>query len=96
MEIILTFIWILAESSSDSKLFILLLGPLSGIAFYGLQYARYRNKDKNYQYENKTDIKVSNIDNRDKMIGKNNGTRDPKVANHYQSSNPRKRVKPLA
>lgn len=96
MEIILTFVWMLAESSSDNSLLILLLGPLSGVAFYGLQYARYRNHDKSYQYENKTEIKVSNIDNTDRMIGKNNGTRDSKIANHHKSSNPRKRVKPLA
>ncbi len=57
----------------DSKLYFLLLGPISAIGFYGIIYMYYRNTDKRFEYEELTQSEVENISGSDNKIGKVRG-----------------------
>lgn len=84
-----------SDESHFSPYYFLALLPLSGLLFYWRQMRRYRNKDASYQYEHSTRARVWNIQVADKFVGKVHATRHKHVVNYDQSSNPRRRVRPL-
>lgn len=68
-----------------------LLGPAGGIGFYTMTYLRYRNTDKRYAYEYKTDTSMSNVQAADQRVGSVQGVRNSSIPGK-NSSTPRTRL----
>ncbi|MGO1543857.1 MAG: hypothetical protein ACTHXA_05895 [Gulosibacter sp.] len=85
----------LADSSGDGEgiLYLLLLGPASGFLFYGAMMRRYRNHDKRYEYEHRSDSEVFNLQSYDNKVDRIVGTRQSRIRGD-NSKKPRERLGP--
>lgn len=72
---------VISSSSSHEQgmLAVLALPFIIAGAFYYAVYRRYRNHDKSYQYEQNTDVKISNLQHSDVQIDVVKGTSDRKI-----------------
>lgn len=72
---------VLADSSSDGDgiLYLLLLGPASGVIFYGAMMRRYRNYDKRFRYEHDSASEMVNVQTYDQRVDRIVGTRASRI-----------------
>lgn len=82
-----------SSSSSDDSVYLLLLGPVAGIAFYTRTYLRYRNTDKRDVFERRTAAELSDLRGYDQLSGSIKGTKDPHISRR-NSNEPLKRLGP--
>lgn len=50
-----------SSSESDNAIYLLLLGPIAGFLFYSSVYMRYRNTDKDNEYEVLTESQIGDV-----------------------------------
>ena len=66
-------------SNENSGIYFLLLGPVAGFLFYSSVYMRYRNTDKDNEYEVLTDSQVSEVKGYDKLTRRRDGLQNPRI-----------------
>ncbi|KAB1644867.1 hypothetical protein [Gulosibacter chungangensis] len=83
----------LADSSSDGDgiLYLLFLGPASGVLFYGAMMRRYRNHDKRFKYEHDSNSEMVNVQAYDRKVNHITGTRQRRIRGD-NSNEPLKRL----
>ncbi len=74
-----------SSSSSDPRLFGLVLF-LSGFAFYGFVYLRYRNSDKHHNYESETEARMVDVRAADQQVDTKTGVKNSRMkgANNHE------------
>lgn len=82
---------IVAASDESSSAWLLVLGPLGGIAFYSAIWMRYRNTNKSHSFERETAVELRNQFGEDVKVGVNNGTTARWIRGRNDNS-PRKRL----
>ena len=65
----------------DGVLFLLALGPASGVGLYWMLYRYYRNTDKSHSFERETDIKAQPVTgaDQDMKIDAIQGTQETQI-----------------
>ena len=65
----------------DGVLFLLALGPASGVGLYWMLYRYYRNTDKSHSFERETDIKAQPVTgaDQDMKIDEIQGTQETQI-----------------
>jgi Na+/melibiose symporter-like transporter len=66
------------SSNNDSSGFIL-AGPFLGVVFFIFIYLKYRNTNKNYKYEQMTEVKRGRVTGEDSFKGKKNGQSSSRI-----------------
>ncbi len=85
-------------SGGDSGYNILIpfvIGAAVFVLFYVLTYLYYRNTDKKYEFERKTDIRVANVQAFDNATRERHGVRSSTMDDR-NNGNPRARVARIA
>ena len=70
------------KDDDDSTGFLLLF--LAGFIFYGIMYARYRNKSARHTYEKETKKEITNMKRVDELIKREKGLRDASMKGHNE------------
>lgn len=83
------------ETITELWLIILILTILSTITMYSHFIKKYRNNDKNYQFEKDTETTISDLITQDDLKGVRYRTTSTGIRNGETSINSRKRVKPF-
>ena len=79
------FLFIVTSSGDDDDNTFFLALLLSGFIYYGIMYARYRNKDARHVYENETKHTVENIKRYDNLLNKGIKSNNPDIENRNDS-----------
>ncbi len=69
------------DFDGDAILFLLALGPASGVGFYWLIHRHYRNTDKSHAYEHETAVEVLALTGaeNDHKVDEVRGTRSSRI-----------------
>ena len=78
---LMLFFAIAASDSEDSNPLVALLIFLGGFIFYGIMYARYRNKGARHTYEKETHHMIKNIIRKDELLEHRKGLRNSQLKN---------------
>ena len=78
-------------SGSGDLWYLLLLGPVAGIAFYTSVYLRYRNTNKRFEYERKTSSDIAGLQGFDQKVDQIRGTSRSRIQGG-NADNPRQRL----
>lgn len=79
---IFLFLTTSGKDDDDNTGFLLLF--LAGFIFYGIMYARYRNKNARHTYEKETKKEVSNMRRVDELIKREKGLRNASMKDHNE------------
>lgn len=74
---------VLASSSGDSDgglVYLLLLGPLAGVAFYSMTFMRYRNTDKRHEYEHETASEMRGVEGFEHKVDELHSTESKRIS----------------
>lgn len=80
-----------SSSDSNNSIYLLLLGPVAGFLFYTSVYMRYRNTDKDNEYEVLTDSQIDDVQGFDRKVRSRDGLQNPRIEGD-NSQAPRQRL----
>ena len=80
-----------SSSNGDGSIYLLLLGPIAGFLFYTAVYMRYRNTDKDNEYEVLTDSQIDEVTGFDRKVRSRDGLQNPRIEGD-NSRSPRQRL----